>query len=219
MRLDIERLFEDRPVIPADNAYDCRFRRLMPRERWEALEPAIQRRFSKRLRGVEVAIYRGEIVETRISAGGWLLARICRLIGAPLPLHQDRDVPAVVVVSEDEITGGQRWTRIYHRHRGNPQLIVSAKAFGGVTGLEEHVGGGVGMALRVEAEPDRLHFVSDHYFLRIGLLRLRLPAWLAPGRTVVTHRDLGRGRFAFDLDLRHPLLGELVHQHAVFRDE
>lgn len=219
MRLDIERLFEGPAALFADNAYDVRFRRLMARSDWDALDPAIQRRFSKRLKGVEVAVYRGEIVETRMRAGGWLLARLCRLIGAPLPLHRDTGVPAVVVVSEDAITGGQRWTRIYHRHRGNPQVIVSAKAFGGTTGLEEHVGGRIGMALRVEAERDRLHFVSDHYFVRVGAWRLRIPTWLTPGRTVVTHRDLGRGRFAFDLDLRHPLFGPLVHQHAVFRDE
>lgn len=219
MRLDIERLLTDPPVIPRDNAYDSRFRRLLPRNAWDGLQPAIQRRFSKRLSGVEVAVYRGQSIDTRMSALGWLLAQFCRLIGAPLPLHCDRDVPAVVVVSEDGTTGGQRWTRVYHRHRGNPQVINSAKVFGGSTGLEEHIGGGIGMALRVAAEPDRLHFISDHYFVRLGRVRLRLPNWLAPGRTVVTHRDLGRGRFAFDLDLRHPLFGELMHQHAVFRDE
>lgn len=219
MRLDLERLFDETPAAKADTAYDVRFRRLLPRRDWDRLEPAIQRRFSKRLRGVDCAIYRGEIVETWMSGAGWLLAQLCRLIGAPLPLHHDVAVPAVVVVSEDEVTGGQCWTRIYHRHRGNPQAIVSAKAFGGATGLEEHIGGGVGMALRVDAEADRLHFVSDHYFVRFGRRRLRLPGWLTPGRTVVTHRDLGEGRFAFDLDLTHPWLGPLLHQHAVFRDE
>lgn len=219
MRLDIERLFDDAPVVPVDTLYDCRFRRLVTRAAWERIEPAIQRRFSKRLRGVEIAVYRGAIVETRMSRMGWLLAQMCRLIGAPLPLYRDAAVPAVVVVSEDAVSGGQRWTRIYHRHRGNPQTVVSAKAFGGATGLEEHVGGGIGMALRVEAEADRLNFVSDHYFVRIAGRRMRLPTWLTPGRTVVTHRDLGGGRFAFDLDLRHPWLGELLHQQAVFRDE
>ncbi len=220
MRLDLERLFDDAATpVRIDTLYDSRFRRLVSRAEWERIDPAIQRRFSKRLKGVEVAIYRGEIVETRMSVCGWLVAQACRIIGAPLPLHRDAMVPAVVVVSEDATTGGQRWTRVYHRRHGNPQAIVSAKAFGGATGLEEQIGGGIGMALRVDAEPDRLHFVSDHYFLRIGRLRMRLPAWLTPGRTVVTHRDLGCGRFAFDLDLKHPWLGELVHQHAIFHDE
>ncbi len=219
MRLDIERLFEDRPFHVGDNTYDSRFRRLLARDAWNELEPAIQRRFTKRLKGAEVAVYRGEILETRLSKAGWLLSQLCRLIGAPLPLFRGGRVAAVVVVSEDEQTGGQRWTRIYHRRRNNPQVINSAKVFDGSTGLEEHVGGGIGMALRVEAARDRLTFTSDHYFVGMGRVRFRLPRWCSPGVTKVTHRDLGDGRFAFDLDVRHDLFGEVAHQHAVFRDE
>lgn len=205
---------------PADSAdvHDSRFRRLIGREAWEQLRPAIRHRFSKRLHGVEVAIYRGEIAETRMSRSGRVLAILCRLIGAPLPLYRDASVPAVVIVSEDLDLGGQRWTRVYHRHRGSPQTIVSAKAFAGPTGLEEHIGGGFGMALTIEARPDALLFHSDHYFWKWGGMRLRIPAWLSPGRTTVTHRDLGAGTFAFDLELRHALLGLLVRQHALFRD-
>lgn len=206
------------PEIP-DEAYDSRFRRLIPAAGWLALEPAIRARFTKRLRGPCVAVYRGEILETRLSRIGWMLSQLCRLIGAPLPLFRDRNVAAVVIVSEDEATGGQRWTRIYHRFGNNPQVINSAKAFGGPTGLEEHVGGRIGMALRVEAASNCLTFLSDHYFVRIGPRRVRLPAWFGPGVTKVTHRDLGGGRFAFDLNLCHHFLGEIIHQHAIFRDE
>jgi Domain of unknown function (DUF4166) len=219
MRLDIERAFDDPPIFIGDNTYDSRFRQLLARDAWKALEPAIQRRFSKRLKGAEVAVYRGEILETRLSKTGWLLSQFCRLIGAPLPLFREGKVAAVVIVSEDEQTGGQRWTRIYHRRRNNPQVINSAKVFGGSTGLEEHVGGGIGMALRVDAAQDRLTFTSDHYFVGIGKARLGLPRWCSPGVTKVTHRDLGGGRFAFDLEVRHVWFGEVVHQHAVFRDE
>ena len=65
---------------------------------------------------------------------------------------------------------------------------------------------------------DGLRFVSDHYFLMAGGWRLRLPRWMEPGRTVVEHHDLGHGCFLFTLMLRHPLLGRLVEQHALFRD-
>lgn len=218
MRLDIERLWERPLASTHGDAGDDRFRRLFFAHEWDGLAPAIQRRFSKRLTGVTVAAYRGRIVSTRLSRAGWLLAQLCRAIGAPLPLRRDGAVPAVVVVSEDAATGGQRWTRIYHRRHGNPQVINSAKAFAGPTGLEEHIGGGIGMALRVVAAKDRIVFTSDHYFFRAGRARLRLPRWCAPGTTVVTHRDLGNGRFAFDLELRHALLGTLVHQHAIFSD-
>ena len=160
----------------------------------------------------------GEVIETGHSRMGWVLAQICRLVGAPLPLYRDSKVPAVVVVSEDRASGGQCWTRIYGRERGFPQVIHSAKRFAGPTGLEEYLGRKLGMALRVEADARGLVFRSDHYFVSLFGKRIRLPHWLGPGVTTVIHRDLGSGRFAFDLDLRHPLLGQLVHQHAEFRD-
>lgn len=198
--------------------YDSRFRLLVGAENWQRLRPAIRQRFSKRVGGCAVALYAGEIIETRFTRAGRLLAQVCRVIGSPLPLFSDPAVPAVVIVSEDEGTGGQRWTRVYHRARGNPQVINSAKGFSGPTGLEEHVGRGFGMALHVRAEEDKLIFTSDHYFWAKRGIRLRLPRWLTPGTTEVTHRDLGDGRFAFDLDLRHAWLGTLIHQRALFAD-
>ncbi|MBK6299418.1 MAG: DUF4166 domain-containing protein [Sphingomonadales bacterium] len=67
-------------------------------------------------------------------------------------------------------------------------------------GLEEHVGGGIGMALRVEAARDRLTFTSDHYFVGMGRVRFRLPRWCSPGVTKVTHRDReAASRSMFDM--------------------
>lgn len=197
---------------------DDRFRRLVPHAAWDALPEDVRRRFSKRLTGQATATYSGEIVWTRLSGAGWILAQLCRLIGAPLPLTPNGPAPAAVAVSEDKQSGGQCWTRLYGRARGHPQVIHSAKSFSGATGLEEHIGGGFGMALTVRAEGDALIFTSDHYFWRIGRVRLRLPGWVTPGKTVVTHQHLGSGRFAFDLKVTHSRLGELVNQHGLFRD-
>jgi len=133
-------------------------------------------------------------------------------------ISRDTDVPAVVSVSEDHRSGGQVWSRLYGRRNGFPQVIHSAKRFAGVTGIEEYVGHGVGMALKVEALADGLRFISDHYFLTIAGRRLRLPRWIEPGQTVVEHHDLGHGCFRFSLKLHHPWLGRLVEQHALFRD-
>lgn len=197
---------------------DMRFRALIGKPAWDRLPDAVRRRFSKRLHGQAVALYRGRVVRTEFSRAGWLLAQLLRIVGAPLPLSRDTDVPAVVSVSEDEASGGQLWSRLYGRHRGFPQVIHSAKRFAGATGLEEYVGLGIGMALKVEAMANGLRFASDHYFLVVGERRWRLPAWLAPGRTVVEHHDLGHGCFRFTLLLCHPLLGRLVEQHVLFRD-
>jgi hypothetical protein len=197
---------------------DLRFRRLIGREAWDALPEAVRKRFAKRLSGDAVALYRGRVVRSEFSPLGWLFAQALRLIGAPLPTAKDTGVPAVVSVSEDGASGGQLWSRLYGRRRGFPQVIHSAKRFAGPTGLEEYVGRGIGMALRVEPLKDGLRFVSDHYLLMAGSRRLRLPGWLEPGRPEVEHHDLGHGCFLFSLSLHHPWFGRLVERHALFRD-
>ncbi|MFC4291047.1 DUF4166 domain-containing protein [Sphingorhabdus arenilitoris] len=198
---------------------DLRFRALLPRADWDALPLRVQQRFSKRLAGDRVALYAGRIEEARFSKIGWFLAQALRLIGAPLPLSRDAGVPAAVCVAEDPQGGGQLWTRIYHHRRGFPQMINSAKRFAGPSGLEEYIGKGIGMALRVRAVEGGLAFESDHYFLKLGRIRIRIPHFCGPGRTEVRHIDKGEGRFDFSLILVHPLLGELVYQRAEFCDQ
>ncbi|MEM8725405.1 MAG: DUF4166 domain-containing protein [Pseudomonadota bacterium] len=199
-------------------AYDTRFRRLVGKEAWESLPQAVQRRFSKRIEGARVVIYPGVIKHARFSRAGRFLAQLCRLIDGPLPLSSDCGVPAAVSVSEDCASGGQCWTRVYGRKSGFPQVIHSAKCFAGPTGIEEHIGRGIGMALKVVAVEGGLKFRSDHYFIEILGHRVRLPRWLEPGRTTVRHIDQGEGRFVFSLELSHPWLGELVYQEGVFED-
>lgn len=195
---------------------DLRFRRLLGEAAWAQLPPAVKVRFSKRLSGGRTAIYCGEVVECRMSLAGRVLAQLARAIGGPLPLSRDCWVPASVSVAEDPASGGQIWTRIYGRRRGFPQAIHSAKRFCGPTGLEEYLGRGFGIALRASVENGALHFLSDHYFLKIGRLRLRIPAWLSPGRMRVSHVECGGGRFAFLLELTHERFGLLVRQTAMF---
>ncbi len=197
---------------------DLRFRALMGAEQWASLAPAIRRRFSKRLAGSRTAVYAGTIGETRMTRLGWLLAQAARLVGGPLPLSRDPGVPATVTVTEDAATGGQVWTRIYGRRRGFPQVIHSAKRFRGPTGLEEYLGHGFGMALTVDGAGDALTFRSDHYFVQLSGRRVRLPRWLGPGVTTVSHVDHGDGRFTFTLELRHPRFGVLIRQTGMFRD-
>lgn len=203
---------------PAPEMGDLRFRALIGEEAWARLPQATRARFGKRIAGCAAALYVGEVVECRINRAGWLLGRLARLIGSPLPLSRDADMPACVSVTEDASSGGQNWTRIYGRKRGFPQVISSCKSFAGPTGLEELVGGGFGIALNVAVDGGALHFLSDHYFWMLRGRRLRMPRWLAPGALTVSHIDCNHGLFAFVMALRHPLLGELVHQTAMFRE-
>lgn len=194
------------------------FRRLLGPDRWSALPAAVRARFRRRIAAGACVTYVGEVAECRMNLVGRLLANLARLVGAPLPLHRDTGVPACVTVTEDMAGGGQFWTRQYGRRAGFPQVIFSAKRFAGPTGIEEYLGLGFGIALRLRADDGVLWFLSDHYFLRLGRLRLRFPRWLRPGDLAIGHVDCGGGRFAFVLDLTHPLAGELIHQVAMFQD-
>jgi hypothetical protein len=197
---------------------DLRFRTLLPDDDWKRLPPATRQRFSKRLANGRTAIYVGEVIEISFSRIGWWLAQIARLIGGPLPISTDTQVPSIVTVTEDAATSGQIWTRIYARHNGFPQVIHSSKRFAGPTGLEEYLGFGVGMALRIVVDGEALLFRSAGYFVQAGRLKFWLPAFLTPGALTVTHTDLGGGEFQFALEIVHPRFGMLVRQSAVFRE-
>jgi Domain of unknown function (DUF4166) len=198
--------------------HDLRFRALLSDDDWKRLPQATRRRFSKRLADGATAIYVGEVIEISFSRIGWWLAQIARLIGGPLPTSADTHVPSIVTVTEDAATSGQVWTRIYARRNGFPQVIHSSKRFAGPTGLEEYLGFGVGMALRIVVDGQSLLFRSAGYFVQAGSLKLSLPAFLTPGALTVTHADLGDGEFQFTLEIVHPRFGMLVRQSAVFRE-
>ena len=204
---------------PDDALGDLRFRGLLGAQQWAILPEAVRARFSKRYRPGSSVSYSGAIIECRISRAGWLLAQLCRLIGAPLPLNRGEGAAAVVTVTEHGPSGGQVWTRVYARRGGFPQVIHSAKMFSGATGLEEYVGFGIGIALRVAGRAEGISFASSHYFIKFGPVHLRLPRWLEPGALRIDHLDRGGGNFLFVLDLRHPLFGQMIHQVGLFADQ
>jgi hypothetical protein len=197
---------------------DLRFRALIPDLEWASLPRQVRIRFSKRLSGGRTIVYVGEVIETRMNMAGHLLAQAARLIGSPFPISADSGLPSVVSVTEDLATGGQIWTRLYARRAGFPQIIHSSKRFCGPTGLEEHVGGGVGMTLALRVEAGALVFRSSRYFVDLVGRRLWLPEAMTPGVLSVTHSELGDGRFSFTLNVTHRRFGTLIYQHALFRE-
>jgi len=197
---------------------DNRFHALLSDADWGRLPLAIWRRFSKRHADGKTVVYVGKVEEAYFNRIGWWLAQFARLIGGPLPTGAETGLPMVVTVTEDAASGGQIWTRICARGSGFPQVIHSSKRFAGPTGLEEYVGHGISMALRISVECEALVFRSVGYSFQVGPLRLALPDWLTPGDLTVTHSDLGGGTFRFTLDIVHPRFGRLIRQSAVFRE-
>ena len=208
----------DADVAVAERSGDFRFRELLLAAEWAALPQAVRHRFSKRLSGAATAVYTGHVTMCTMSRAGWLLAQALRVIGAPLPLARQIGLPAVVTVTEDHASDGQNWTRVYARDSGFPQVIHSTKRFSGSTGLEEYIGHGIRMALTLGVENGTLVFTSAGYFIDCGGFCFRLPHWLAPGKTVVTHSETTGSEFLFTLELSHPLFGTLIRQEALYSE-
>ena len=79
---------DDREVLR-----DLRFRALLGQAAWSRLPAAVRERFSKRLIAGTAVTYVGEIIESRGTLLGSLIRQLARLIGAPLPLHDDIGAP------------------------------------------------------------------------------------------------------------------------------
>ena len=182
---------------------DIRFRQLLSTNDWNALPAAVRARFGKRVKGGESTLYKGYVVKTEMNRAG----------------RHNAEAPAVVTVTEDADYKGQFWSRQYGSKHGFPQIIQSSKQFSGPTGLEEYIGYGIGMTLRLAVEDDALAFYSDRYFLRLMGRRLLLPKWMSHLTLRVGHADHGDGWFEFSLELKHPWFGKLMDQRAMFRDE
>jgi Domain of unknown function (DUF4166) len=197
---------------------DLRFRALLGTKAWQQLPFAIQKRFSKRSKAGDTAIYTGTVDTIEMSKAGRLLAQCLRIIGAPLPLHAETGVAAVVTVTEDGRSGGQIWSRLYASSTHFPQIIQSSKRFSGPTGLEEYIGFRILMALTARATATAIIFESAGYYLQFGKWRLAIPNFMTPGQVTVTHEEITSDTFRFTLHLARPSIGILIRQSGVFHE-
>jgi len=198
---------------------DIRFRQLLSQTEWYALPKTVRDRFGKRVAGGQSKLYQGHITKNTMSRLGFAMAQILRLVGGPLPIEKNGlGAPAIVTVTEDKAGNGQFWIRQYGRKKTFPQIIHSTKRFAGPTGLEEHIGYGIGMTLILRVVGADLLFQQHKYFVEAFGRRLYIPDWLTPGMLTITHKDLGEGWFEFGLTLKHKIFGRLLDQTAKFRD-
>ena len=180
---------------------------------WRDLPARTRARFELKR---ELVCYRGRVVRSESTLVGRCFRQVARLVGSPLPLGDTTGPAAVIVMTVDG--NDSAWTRVYRPRGGRTQAIRSVKRFAGPTGLEEYIGCGICMALRVRAQGPSLVFESAGYYLQFGKQRVPLPRWLTPGRLTVCHVELASFRFRFSLEVTHPRFGVVLRQEAVFED-
>jgi len=201
---------------------DIRFRQLFKDEDWHRLPRPVRRRFGRRVASGEALIYRGQVEYNHVNLWGRIINNLLRLVGAPLPLDTQNTGAAAVVTVTEAPNGSQVWMRQYARKntkRPFPQIIQSAKHFKGPTGIEEHIGAGIGMSLIPLVEGQELVFRAKDIFWDFGPLRLTLPRWLGPKTLRAGHEEIGDGIFVFTLRLEHKWFGKMVDQRVRFQDD
>ncbi len=198
------------------------FERLTGQAGWTRLHPDIKRRFSDHDLRVT---YPGDIT-VQSSLFGLIFAWVLQPFGNPLPLTRKRNFKAEVKVKPEmhnqSSGGGVVWQRNFLRPNDTPLRIESVKQLGDDSNLMECIRpgifGGIGMGLRVYEQDGALNFESQNYFIQWGKLRLTVPLWLTPGRTLVEHIHESRGKFRFRLTMTHPWFGRTIYQDGVFTD-
>ncbi|MCB1682400.1 MAG: DUF4166 domain-containing protein [Rhodospirillales bacterium] len=210
--LGIEKIYNLRKVDTGST-----IRNQLGEEAWMRLDPNVRARFEADPKEGEVVAYRGSMHTVRRSKMGWLFAHLTRIIGNPLTPYGGTDVPMDVETTKKRGRRGVYWKRVYYYEGRKPFVVTSVKKESKSGEMLECVGGGFGMVLDVTEENAALHFRSRYFFWQMGLLRVRMPRWLAPGETHVTHEDIGEGNFIFRLSMVHAQLGETFFQEGVFR--
>jgi Domain of unknown function (DUF4166) len=140
----------------------------------------------------------------RVWCAPGLAARaLCRLARLP-PAGEDVDTRLVVT----EERGKERWERSFG---GRP--LVSEEFAGGKGLLVERVPP-VELRFRLEPRSGALHFHHVGTALRLGPLRLPLPAFLSP-RVSATEEPAGDGAVRVEVVIRLPLLGPIFGYEGV----
>lgn len=200
-----------------DCVKELRFRSLLTKSEWAGLPATTTARFGKYLADGQTKHYRGHVLNTDMNFFGKCLSTVMRLFNAPLPLETKNTGAAAHVTVTGE-HGAQIWNRKYSSNKTAAQLISSRKQFSGPTGLEEMLGYGIGMTLKLTANSESIFFTADRFFMTFFGRRVYLPAFATPGHLTITHTDLGEGNFCFGMTLTHSLFGNLVNQNVLFTD-
>ena len=204
------------PVSAQVTACETVYRDLLGARAWARLEPEVRQRFSVKPVGAERILYSGVMQRVELSFMGWLFAQLCRLFGTPLAPHRGEDVRMQIALTWDENLHGVTWHRTYYFVPDREFTVCSTKSRGPDGDLIEHIGHGFSMRLALSEQHGKLLFTSTRYEVEIGGRSIRVPAFLTPGVTTVTHEQIAGDRFRFSLSVVHPLLGQTIFQEGEF---
>ena len=203
------------PPTPVFESEGALFRYKL-RERWAALHPDVQRRFEKNPTPDAPLHYHGVMTRMDASPLGLLAANLTRFIGCLQPFTEAPLPVRIQVYGKPGETDLYKF-RQYLRRKRKPFLFTSRMRLGRKGEVLELVGCGFGMVLSLSVTPEgNLHFFSDHYFFRLGTHLLRLPLWLTPGVTNLTHFNIDMENFHIRIDIRHPWFGQMFLHEGRF---
>ena len=131
------------------------------------------------------------------------------------------DVPVTVDIRQVGSRPCHVWRRNFRfprRQRRFTSRMVYDERLGRVL---EGIGPGGALAIAWEMRfepPSTLHLDATGWVLRLGLLRLRLPAWLlGSGRAIETADVSVPGVIRIDFAVSHPLLGDVFGYAGTFK--
>jgi uncharacterized protein DUF4166 len=133
-----------------------------------------------------------------VAAQGLIPWLVCRLSGLPAP---GRDVPVTVAFHVDE-RGGEFWRRRFAGRRYQSGFTAGTGRYAGLL-VERFFPFVFFHRLTPSAQGLRWDLVAWR------LLWLKLPRWLMPPTVCIESGD--GDRFVFDIDVRFPLIGQLIH--------
>ena len=172
---------------------------------WQQLHPTVRRHYD--LKSGDELLLEGTMSEVFHSM--WVKPFILfgRLFGALVP-YRDSNVPVEVHNLCQPGSNALHFRRIFFFPNRKPYPFVSRMEHLSGNEIVEFVRLGLGIRMKVSVSDGALHYATNGYLWRLGLLRLTLPDWLFFGSGVITERGVSDDEVELEFTLTHPLFGK-----------
>ncbi len=143
----------------------------------------------------------------------WMGALLAKLLSrySLLPPVCATNVPMHFEIKND----GDALIKVRRYQLGSDHYFCFRSRFFHEPSLGEEFSPHFGMFLKLIAEPNRLWFVDNGFFIKLWGVRLRLPKWCSP-RFELLHENVGPECFRVTIRVSQALLGTLFYQCGSF---